>query len=74
MASPPWKSVTPDIDLSLSDVRKGDITPLESNARALEHLSSYEVWTLTFTDGSKTDEGVGCAFVSGRNSVKANCN
>ena len=67
MASPPWKSVTPDIDLSLSDVRKGDITPLESNARALEHLSSYEEWTLTFTDGSKTDEGVGCAFVSGRN-------
>ena len=67
MTSPPWKSVCPEIDISLSDVKKAELSPTESNARALEHLSAYQGWTLTFTDGSKTEEGVGCAFVSGRN-------
>ena len=64
-ASPPWKDAIPQIDLSLSDVRKGDLHPLESRSRALERLSSYEGCALTFTDGSRTEEGVGCAFVSG---------
>ena len=66
MSTPPWRSAIPQIDLSLSDVKKGDLLPLESRSRALEHLSSYEGYTLTFTDGSKTEEGVGCAFLSGR--------
>ena len=62
---PPWKNVPPKIDLSLSDVRKGDLPASESKSRAMEHISSYEGYILTFTDGSKTREGVGSAFVSG---------
>ena len=64
--SPPWKGAIPQIDLSLSDVRKGDLHPHESRSRALERLSGYEGYTLTFTDWSRTVEGVGCAVVSGR--------
>ena len=65
MSSPPWESSIPQIDASLSAVKKGDLLPLESKYRAIEHLSSYGDCTFTFTDGSKTNEGVGCAFVSG---------
>ena len=54
------------IDISLSDVRKTDLLPEELRSRAIEHLSRYHGSTLTFTDGSKTEEGVGCAFVCGR--------
>ena len=63
--SPPWQSIQPQIDLSLTDVKKGDILPTEARSRAMELISSYEGHTLTFTDGSKTVNGVGCAFVSG---------
>ena len=66
MAEPPWETICPQIDLSLANIRKGDITPIESRCRAIEHLSSYEGHTLTFTDGSKTREGVGSAFVCGQ--------
>ena len=62
--SPPWKRAIPKIALSLSDVRKGDLLPSESKARAIELMSSYAGYALTFTDGSKTADGVGCAFVS----------
>ena len=65
-AFPPWKSACPLVDLSLSDVRKEDLIPSVSRARAIEHLSSYEGHTLTFTDGSKTEDGVGCAFICGQ--------
>ena len=65
VAPPPWRSTVPNIDLSLSDAKKGDLLPIESRSRALQCLSLYEGHTLTFTDGSKTEEGVGCAFVSG---------
>ena len=67
MAELPWETICPQIDLSLANVRKRDmITPIESRCRAIEHLSSYEGHTLTFTDGSKIKEGVGSAFVCGQ--------
>ena len=66
MSSPPWKAVIPEIDLSLTDVKKNGLLPAECRARALELLTSYEGRSLTFTDGSKTSNGVGCAFVAGR--------
>ena len=47
-------------------MRKADLLPEELRSRAIEHLSRYHGSTLTFTDGSKTEEGVGCAFVCGR--------
>ena len=59
------KCYPPDRSLPLRR-KKRDLLPLESRSRALEHLSSYEGYTLTFTDGSKTEEGLGCAFLSGQ--------
>ena len=65
-AFPPWKSACPSVDLSLSDVRKEDLIPSVPRARAIEYLSSYEGHIFTFTDGSKTEDGVGCAFICGQ--------
>ena len=48
--SPPWKSVRPQVDLSLSGIRKGDLHPLESRSRAVEHISSYVGFTASYTD------------------------
>ena len=64
-SSPPWQSVTPQINLSLSDVKKSETLPCEAQFRAKELMLLYDGHVLTFTDGSKTKEGVGCAFVSG---------
>ena len=64
-SSPPWEQTRPVIDLSLADVKKGDILPYEAQSRAMEHIATYQGRTLVFTDGSKTKDGVGCAFVAG---------
>ena len=64
-SKPPWQFIHPLIDLSLADVKKGDILPTESRSRAMELISSYQGHALIFTDGSKTSDGVGCAFVFG---------
>ena len=64
-SSPPWQSVTPRIDLSLADVKKSETLPCEAQGRANELMLLYVGHVLTI-DGSKTKEGVGCAFVSGR--------
>lgn len=37
---------------------------MELRSRALELLASYDGVSLTFTDGSKSNEGAGCAFVA----------
>ena len=63
--SPPWLSTQPQIDISLADTKKGDVLPTEFRSRAMELLAMYEGYTLVFTDGSKTAEGVGSAFVCG---------
>ena len=46
-------------------MRKGDIPPAVLKARALEHISRYSDYIACYTDGSKTDDGAGCAFVCG---------
>ena len=63
--SPPWRNAYPRIDLLLTDIRKDDQPPCTLRARALEHIASYDGFTSVFTDGSKTEHGVGCAFVTG---------
>ena len=64
--TPPWEIVRPQIDTSLSDTKKCDAVPYELQSRARDLMSSFVGCILTFTDGSKTMEGVGCAFVAGR--------
>ena len=63
---PPWKLVYPEIDLSLAQVKKGEVLQSEFRIRAMEHMASYDGRCAVFTDGSRTAEGVGCAFVAGR--------
>ena len=63
---PPWRNARPQVDLSLADGKKDDFLPSEARIRALEHIASYDGFTSVFTDGSKTSDGVGCAFVAGR--------
>ena len=57
--SPPWQSIQPQIDLSLADVKKGDILPTEARSRAMDLISSYEGHTLTFTDGIEDSQRSG---------------
>ena len=65
-SSPPWERARPLIDLSLADTKKEDIHPTEARSKAMQLIASYEGRTALFTDGSKTSDGVGCAFVSSR--------
>ena len=57
-------SVT-SLDTSLTDMKKKDTSLVELRARTLERIASYDDHVHFYTDGSKTDNGVGCAFVSG---------
>ena len=63
LETPAWQMACPTVDVSLSETIKGDIAPNAFKAKALEHLSSYDGYIRAYTDGSKTDQGVGCAFV-----------
>lgn len=62
---PPWELVSPSINITLSELTKSSTSPVEFRSRALEMMETYEGYTRTFTDGSKGDKGVGCAFVMG---------
>ena len=62
---PPWELVYPSADTSLSEVTKSATTQPELRSRALEIINSYGGFTRFYTDGSKCDTGVGCAFVVG---------
>ena len=64
--TPPWRMVLPAIDTSLAEMTKGQVAPVLFKARALEHISTYANHLAAYTDGSKTDVGVGCAFVLGQ--------
>ena len=65
LATPPWELHSPTIDLSLTSVKKNDISPDEFQSLALELINQYTGHSAFYTDGSKTEAGVGCAFVCG---------
>ena len=65
LSTPPWRLISPAVDISLSEDKKDSMHPEILKAKALEHISSFSDHTISFTDGSKGDEGVGCAFVCG---------
>ena len=50
-------------DLELLQHSKSSIPPEEFRHHALERLARYTEYRPFFTDGSKGDDGVGCAFV-----------
>lgn len=65
METPPWELTAPDIDMSLTQYRKGNTPQEVLRSVALERIASYSGCVATYTDGSKTSVGVGCAFISG---------
>ena len=60
----PWRMATLRCDLNLMQHPKFTILPEEFRQRALESLALYADYRPFCTDGSKSDEGAGCAFVS----------
>ena len=59
-----WRMVTLSCDLELLQHSKSSILPQEFRHHALERLARYTEYRPFFTDGSKRDDGVACAFVS----------
>ena len=62
---PPWLLSVASIDMSLVSSKKRDTPVLEWRSMALERIAYYDNHVHFYTDGSKTEDGVGCAFVSG---------
>ena len=62
---PPWEIAVPSPDISLAEFKKSEMSVVEARSRALERISLYCDHTQYFTDGSKTEGGVGCSFVNG---------
>ena len=62
--TPPWDVVTLDTDISLTRFKKSDTLPSLYTQEFNAALSNYENYSLIYTDGSKSDKGVGCAAVS----------
>ena len=65
LETPPWQLIPPTVDISLAETKKGESAPDVFKATALERIYSYEEHVTCYTDGSKTADGVGCAFVCG---------
>ena len=61
--APPWDSATPIVDLTLTEPSKSQQSPEELRYRALQHIAAYRGYEAIYTDGSKSSDGVGCAFV-----------
>ena len=57
---PPWKS-PPEVDLF--EIRKRDLSDAEIRVRFLQHVSIYQGSVAIYTDGSKSEDGVGFAAV-----------
>lgn len=60
---PPWELRCPEIDTSLTRVNIKQLTETEARSLALERMGSYANYQHVYTDGSKTETGVGSAFV-----------
>ena len=60
---PPWTIARPRVDISLSSMKKSETSLIEFQQRFRELQSQYPNFNSVFTDGSKSDESVGCAFV-----------
>ena len=62
--TPPWSLRRPDINLELCKSSKQNTDPLVLRHTFEETISKYKDHLLIFTDGSKSDDAVGCAFYS----------
>ena len=60
----PWSLHRPDINLELCKSSKQNTDPLVLRHTFEETISKYKDHLLIFTDGSKSEDAVGCAFYS----------
>jgi ribonuclease HI len=59
----PWSVPPPDINLEFSQYKKQDLHPAHVQRLYHEITSPYVDFTHVFTDGSKTQSGVGCSVI-----------
>ena len=59
----PWEICDPVVDTSLASIKKDKILPGKFLATALQHLEKFDKFVQIYTDGSKSDLGVGCSAV-----------
>ena len=62
---PPWTYVPPAICKELWTTPKNSVSAAELRQEFLAHCGEHVDCTSIYTDGSRTDVGVGCAFVCG---------
>ena len=65
--TPPWLFPTPNVDLSLTSLKKGTTPPTAYKQAFLELSESYDGYTHIFTDGSKINEKSAAAAIVGKN-------
>jgi ribonuclease HI len=61
---PPWKIKSPEIDLTLTQFKKSNHNDLFLRMEFLNLLDRYPNSYIFYTDGSKSEDAVGCAFHS----------
>ena len=66
----PWEVVSPSVNLSLSDLKKGNTSPEIFKQLFLEKTSVYSNYEKVFTDGSLQGEAVGAAAVPSKKTQK----
>ena len=59
---PPWHLPLTEIDISLSRYKKDETAATVFRKLFAEALQRYSGWNVVFTDGSKSQQGVGCAW------------
>ena len=62
--SPPWEIASPRVDFSLVDYKKDSNIPTVLLSKFYNVLERYDGYVEIYTDGSKSDSGVGCAAVT----------
>ena len=62
--TPPWSTHRPDVDLELCSLKKQDTDPGVMRRSFQDTVEKYKEYLRIYTDGSKSDDAVGCAFYS----------
>lgn len=60
-----WTLKRATIEQDMTDIKKNELPPHIVKILHLEHMRQYQGYAVIYTDGSKTDDGVGSAAVMG---------
>ena len=59
---PPWTISRPIAHLECASFKKDETNPLIYKTQFLDFINIYREGRIIYTDGSKTEQGVGCGF------------